>query len=81
MLLRLPCQKPRSGQKLGADEPRSVGFGLAGVLALCQSRLWPPESVKECERAPIGTELELQSIQWGRDPEMAKEQLERTAVV
>jgi hypothetical protein len=53
-----------------------LGFVLLGALALGCGH---PASVKECEEiADRVTELELKSSIVGRDPDTAKEQLERT---
>jgi hypothetical protein len=54
----------------------TLAFLLLGVLALGCGH---PASVKECEEiADRVTELELSSSPVGRDPDTAKEQLERT---
>lgn len=50
-----------------------------GVLALACVGCGHPASVKECEEiADRVTQLELQASPAGRDPDTAKEQLERT---
>jgi hypothetical protein len=50
-----------------------------GALALVCLACGHPASVKECEEiADRVTELELKSSPVGRDPDTAKEQLERT---
>jgi hypothetical protein len=58
------------------------GRTLAGLLPLaaaCLSGCGHPASEKECQEiADRVTQLELQSSPVGRDPETAKEQLERT---
>jgi hypothetical protein len=60
----------------GRRQPRSRGLVLLGALVLGCGH---PASVKECEEiADRVTQLELKSSIAGRDPETAKEQLERT---
>jgi hypothetical protein len=55
---------------------RGLGFVLLGALALGCGH---PASAKECEEiADRVTQLELKSSIAGRDPDTAKEQLERT---
>ena len=55
---------------------RSLGFCLLGALALGCGH---PATAQECEEiADRVTELELASSPVGRDPDTAKEQLERT---
>lgn len=52
---------------------------MLGALGLLCVACGHPASVKECEEiADRVTQLELQSSPAGRDPETAKEQLERT---
>lgn len=56
--------------------PRPLSFALLGLLLLGCGH---PATEKECEEiADRVTELELSSSPIGRDPDTAKEQLERT---
>jgi len=60
----------------GRLRPASLACLLLGALALGCGH---PASVQECEEiADRVTELELQSSPGGRDPDTAKEQVERT---
>jgi hypothetical protein len=60
----------------GRRQAKSRGLVLFGALALGCGH---PASVKECEEiADRVTQLELKSSLAGRDPDTAKEQLERT---
>jgi hypothetical protein len=63
-------------RRLPALGARSFGFALLGALLLGCGH---PATEKECEEiADRVTELELSSSPIGRDPDTAKEQLERT---
>ena len=68
------------GQRRRRRQARGLGVGLGvGLLGALALGCGHPASVKECEEiADRVTELELKSSIAGRDPDTAKEQLERT---